>query len=79
VLFRSGTGYPRGLKGADIPLRGRVMAIADVYDALVSNRSYKTAFTHEKAVEIIKESRGSHFDPEITDVFLEVSSSFKEA
>jgi len=74
-----GTGYPRGMKGTEIPLQGRVMAIADVYDALVSNRSYKSAFPHEKAIEIIKESRGSHFDPEIVDVFLEVSSLFKEA
>jgi len=73
-----GTGYPRGLKGTDIPLQGRIMAIADVYDALVSTRSYKSAYTHEKAVEIIKESRGSHFDPEITDVFLDVHSLFRE-
>jgi len=74
-----GTGYPRGLKGTDIPLQGRILAIADVYDALVSERPYKAAFTHEKAVEIIKESRGSHFDPEIVDVFLEVGNLFKEA
>jgi len=74
-----GTGYPRGLKGADIPLQGRIMAIADVYDALISDRSYKSAFTHEKAVEIIKESRDSHFDPEIVDVFLEISDLFREA
>jgi putative two-component system response regulator len=74
-----GTGYPRGLKGADIPLQGRIMAIADVYDALISDRPYKRAFTHEKAIEIIKESRGSHFDPEIVDVFLAISDSFKEA
>jgi putative two-component system response regulator len=73
-----GTGYPRGLKGADIPLQGRIMAVADVYDALISERPYKKAFTHEKAVEIIKESRGSHFDPKIVDVFLEVSDLFKE-
>jgi len=74
-----GTGYPRGLKGADIPLQGRIMAIADVYDALISDRPYKRAFTHEKAIEIIKESKGSHFDPEIVDVFLAISDSFKEA
>ena len=73
-----GTGYPRGLTGVDIPLQGRIMAIADVYDALISDRPYKRAFTHEKAVEIIRESRGSHFDPEIVDVFLTVSDSFKE-
>jgi putative two-component system response regulator len=74
-----GTGYPRGLKGADIPLQGRIMAIADVYDALISDRSYKSAFTHEKAVEIIKESSGSHFDPEIVNVFLEINDLFREA
>ena len=74
-----GTGYPRGLKGEEIPLQGRIMAVADVYDALISDRSYKNAFTHEKAVEIIRESGGSHFDPKIVDVFLEVSELFKEA
>ena len=71
-----GTGYPRGLKGTDIPLQGRIMAVVDVYDALVSARSYKSAFAHKKAVEIIKESSGSHFDPKIVDVFLEVSDLF---
>ena len=74
-----GTGYPHGLKGADIPLQGRIMAVVDVYDALISDRSYKSTFTHEKAVEIIKESRGTHFDPKIVDVFLEVSDLFREA
>jgi putative two-component system response regulator len=73
-----GTGYPRGLKALDIPLQGRIMAVVDVYDALISDRSYKSAFTHEKAVGIIKESRGSHFDPQIVDAFLEVSNLFKE-
>jgi len=74
-----GTGYPHGLKGKEIPLQGRIMAIADVYDALISDRSYKSAFTHEKVVEIIKESKGSSFDPEIVDVFLEVSGLFRDA
>jgi putative two-component system response regulator len=73
-----GTGYPYGLKGADIPLHGRVMALADVYDALVSDRPYKKAFPHEEAVKIITESSGSHFDPAIVDVFLEVSNAFAE-
>jgi len=72
----NGTGYPRGLKGADIPLQGRIMAIVDVYDALISDRPYKSAFPYEKAIGIIKEGRGSHFDPRIVDVFLEVSESF---
>ena len=71
-----GTGYPHGLKGLDIPLQGRIMAIADVYDALISDRPYKNAFTHRKAVEIITQGRGSQFDPQIVDVFLEVSDSF---
>ena len=71
-----GTGYPRGLKGTDIPLQGRVMAIVDVYDALVSERSYKNAFTHEKAVEIILENKGKQFDPKIVDVFYKVNSLF---
>jgi putative two-component system response regulator len=73
-----GTGYPRGLKGLAIPLQGRLMAIADVYDALVSERPYKPAFSHEKAVEIIRENRGSHFDPQLVDVFLDVREQFAE-
>jgi len=73
-----GLGYPRGLKGMDIPLQGRIMAIADVYDALVSDRSYKKAFTHEKAVEIIIENKGRQFDPQLTDVFSEVNGLFKK-
>jgi len=73
-----GTGYPRGLQGTDIPLQGRIMAIADVYDALVSERSYKKAFTHEKAVQIILENKGKQFDPKIVDVFYEVNDSFRK-
>jgi len=73
-----GTGYPHRYEGTDIPLQGRIMAVVDVYDALISNRSYKIAFTHEKAVEIIKEGSGSHFDPKIVDVFLEVSDLFEK-
>jgi len=72
----NGMGYPRGLKGTEIPLQGRIMAIADVYDALVSERPYKSAFTHDKAVEIIMESKGKQFDPQIIDVFNEVNSLF---
>jgi putative two-component system response regulator len=75
-----GTGYPYGLKGEEIPLQGRIMAIVDVYDALISDRPYKKSFTHEDSIKIIQESSGSHFDPKITDVFLEVSDEFaKEA
>ncbi|MCL2765314.1 MAG: HD domain-containing protein [Treponema sp.] len=68
-----GTGYPYGMKGEEIPLPARLMAIIDVYDALISERPYKKAFTHEQAVSIIKEGRGSHFDPSLTDLFLSVS------
>ncbi|MCL2174829.1 MAG: response regulator [Treponema sp.] len=73
-----GLGYPRGLKGTDIPLQGRIMAIADVYDALVSERSYKSAFSHEKAVSIILESKGKQFDPKIIDVFYDVNGLFEK-
>lgn len=72
-----GTGYPHGLKGTEIPLQGRVMAIVDVYDALVSERPYKKAFEHEEAVRIIKDDSGKQFDPEIVRVFLEIESKFK--
>jgi len=65
-----GSGYPYGLKGADIPLAGRIMAVVDVYDALTNVRPYKEAYSHEKAVNIIRSGRGTHFDPLITDVFL---------
>ena len=64
-----GSGYPRGLKGEDIPISGRVTAIADVFDALISKRPYKEPFTVEKATQIIKEGRGSHFDPQVVDAF----------
>ena len=65
-----GSGYPYGLRGEDIPLMGRLMAIVDVYDALTNDRPYKKAFSHGEAVEIIKKGRGGHFDPNIVDVFL---------
>lgn len=73
-----GTGYPYGLKGEDIPLQGRVMALADVYDALVSDRPYKQAFTHEESVNIIVQSKNKQFDPQIVDVFLQVGHLFEE-
>lgn len=65
-----GTGYPNGLRGKEIPLCARIMAIADVYDALRSKRCYKDGFSKEKSLEIIKESAGTHFDPEIVDIFV---------
>jgi len=71
-----GTGYPFGLKGNGIPLQGRLMAIIDVYDALTNNRPYKDAHTHAEAVEVIRKGRGTHFDPVLTDVFLEHEEEF---
>lgn len=71
-----GKGYPRGLAGADIPLPGRLMAIADVYDALVSARVYKAAMPHDEAVAGIAAERGRHFDPALVDVFLEIAPDF---
>jgi putative two-component system response regulator len=72
-----GTGYPRGLKGEEIPLQGRIMALADVYDALVSERPYKSAYTHKDSVEIIKEHSGTQFDPNIVEIFLKITDDFE--
>jgi putative two-component system response regulator len=65
-----GAGYPYGLSGTEIPLEGRVMAFADVYDALTSERPYKKAFCHEKAVNILREQSGKQFDPALTEIFI---------
>ncbi|MBW9087878.1 HD domain-containing protein [Rhizobium wenxiniae] len=73
-----GTGYPRGLKGEDIPLAGRIMAVADVYDALVSERVYKPAMSHNEAVSIITEESGKHFDPAVVAAFGDVAPQFAE-
>lgn len=73
----NGTGYPRGLKEEEISLQGRIMSVADVYDALVSDRPYKKAFSDEEAVEIIVSASGKHFDPKIIEIFLEVKDQFK--
>jgi putative two-component system response regulator len=72
-----GKGYPHGLKETEIPLQGRIMAIADVYDALISKRPYKEALANEEAVNIIAINAGRQFDPKIVEVFLEVSDQFK--
>ncbi|MFN7155541.1 MAG: two-component system response regulator [Acidovorax sp.] len=72
-----GSGYPEGLVGNTIPLSARLMAVADVYDALISERVYKAAFPHEMAVEIIRDGRGSHFDPDMVDAFLSLSEEFR--
>jgi response regulator RpfG family c-di-GMP phosphodiesterase len=66
----NGKGYPYGLAGEDIPLSARVMAVADVFDALVSKRCYKEPFTFEKAISIIQEGSGNHFDPKVVEAFL---------
>jgi len=73
-----GTGYPDRLKGAEIPLQARMMSIADVYDALISERPYKKAFSHEEAMQIIAEGRGTQFDPNLTDLFISLSDKIKE-
>jgi putative two-component system response regulator len=65
-----GSGYPEGLAGDAIPLSARLMAVADVYDALICRRVYKAAKTHQQAVDIMAEGRGSHFDPDVYDAFM---------
>jgi putative two-component system response regulator len=71
-----GSGYPDGLAGEQIPLPARIMALADVYDALRSKRPYKPAFTHEKSVRIILEDVARHFDPAILEAFQVVEAEF---
>jgi len=73
-----GAGYPRGLSGQDIPLAARIMAVADVYDALRSDRCYKKAIPHAEVVEIIRASRGTHFDPVVVDAFVELEREFDQ-
>lgn len=74
----NGSGYPRGLAGNEIPISGRLMALSDVYDALISKRVYKGTFTHEEAKHIILEGRGVHFDPDIVAAFLKREAAFIE-
>jgi putative two-component system response regulator len=73
----NGLGYPLGLSGEDIPLSGRIMAVSDVYDALVSQRPYKRAYTHDQAVEIIEEESGTHFDPYLMDIIKDILPKFE--
>jgi putative two-component system response regulator len=73
-----GSGYPNGFSGNDIPLSGRLMAIIDVYDALVSERVYKLAFTHEVALDILAKDRNTHFDPVIVDAFFDIEKNIRE-
>lgn len=68
-----GSGYPTGIKGEQIPLSARIMAVADVFDALVAERVYKKSFTYEKAMQIITEGSGTHFDPEVVSAFVKIS------
>jgi len=72
-----GSGYPEGLAGDDIPIAARLMAVADVYDALISRRVYKAGMSHEKAVQIMREGRGTHFDATMLDAFLEIQEEFR--
>ncbi|MCF8104526.1 MAG: HD domain-containing protein, partial [Desulfohalobiaceae bacterium] len=72
----NGTGYPKGLKGEEIPLSARIVGLADVYDALTTKRVYKEAYSHEKAKRIIIEDRGKHFDPLVVDAFLATEDKF---
>jgi len=73
-----GSGYPEGLSGDRIPVSARLMAVADVYDALTSRRVYKPAMPHEQALDIIRDGRGSHFDPDVADAFLACTEQFRE-
>ncbi len=73
-----GTGYPSGLSGKEIPLAARIVAIADVYDALTTERRYKRAYTHEEASSLIIENKGHQFDPDLVDAFIEVEEEFRK-
>jgi response regulator RpfG family c-di-GMP phosphodiesterase len=72
-----GSGYPLGLKGDSIPISARLMALADVYDALISRRIYKQAFSHEEAVAYILQGKSAHFDPDVTDAFVSIQEEFR--
>jgi len=79
TIMNAGTvkAIPDGLAGTAIPLSARVVAIVDVYDALVSERCYKKAYSHEQAINILKQGAGNHFDPDIINTLLEVEAQFK--
>ena len=74
----NGTGYPEGLSGDKISIPARLMAVADVYDVLISRRIYKSPYLHQESVSIIKEASGTHFDPDIVAAFLELSDQFHQ-
>jgi putative two-component system response regulator len=73
-----GSGYPEGLKGDQIPVSARLMAVADVYDALVNKRVYKPAHSHQDAIDYIVEHKGRHFDPDMVDAFVQIESEFND-
>jgi putative two-component system response regulator len=73
-----GTGYPEGRSGEDIPLSARLMAVADVYDALRSRRVYKPAMPHAEAAAILRQGRGQHFDPDLIDAFCALEKEFQQ-
>ena len=73
-----GSGYPRQLAGNAIPISARLMAVADVYDALTTRRVYKDAMPHDQAIVIIMEGRGSHFDPDAVDAFAAITDQFRD-
>ena len=75
----NGNGYPYGVTGSDIPLAARIVAIADVYDALRMKRSYKDAFPHQEAIDIITKDSGTHFDPELVKIFISINKDFDTA
>lgn len=74
----NGAGYPLGLQGDAIPLPARLMAVADVFDALISRRHYKEPYPDEQVMQIMREGRGQHFDPDVADAFLQNVSKFAE-
>ena len=74
----NGSGYPEGLSGDDIPISARLMAVADVYDALISRRVYKEGMPHEQAVTIIEQGSGSHFDPDVVEAFMAAAEAFRD-
>jgi putative two-component system response regulator len=73
-----GSGYPRGIAGDEIPIEGRIAAVADVFDALTTDRIYRPAFGAERAIEMMREQRGAHFDPDVLDCFLDAMESVEE-
>jgi len=72
-----GTGYPLGLSGERIPVAARLMAVADMYDSLITRRIYKTAHSHAQAIDILRAGRGTDFDPDIIDAFLALQDDFQ--